>query len=238
MKKFFFLIVCLCATTIYGQSLILKHNNNIINSGDTIYATIDPSSMEDIFIDLENTTDDTLYIMVAKNTILSPSNAILSYCLGECYATDTSLTAYSLAPNVALTFEENAFLAFHISYIPNGEHGPTFAEFTLFSNTNDDVYGRFFISINNTPTSITDYTNNTISIYPNPSTNYMNVTLNNNIINAKYSIYNILGKKIAESSISSSSFTINTKEIEPGVYFLKISDEKNNLINTRKFIVK
>ena len=69
-------------------------------------------------------------------------------------------------------------------------------------------------------------------IYPNPSNGVFNIEIDENLINAKATIYNLLGQKIKDFSIKS---TTTTAMLNKGMYLLKI--EKDGSKTTKKLIV-
>jgi len=76
-------------------------------------------------------------------------------------------------------------------------------------------------------------------LYPNPASQFINISLNNtseiidNVI-----IYDVLGKIIKEvKSISSNSATIDTSSLSKGVYLLEITTE-NGLKQNKKLVIK
>lgn len=78
----------------------------------------------------------------------------------------------------------------------------------------------------------------TISIYPNPADNVLNIALGDrgNLPEA-YSIYNNLGQLIAQKAISSTAdLSINTSDLSSGIYFIRI--EKESAVKTLKFLKK
>lgn len=73
-----------------------------------------------------------------------------------------------------------------------------------------------------------------ILFYPNPINNYLNVKIENKLIDSKYSIFEINGKTIKKGNLKNNLNTINLEQLNKGVYFLKI--EKEDLIRTIKII--
>lgn len=76
-----------------------------------------------------------------------------------------------------------------------------------------------------------------IEIFPNPTYNELNVSVNNQNINElDVEIYNLIGKMIFMKNYSSNKFQINTRDLPGGTYLLKLKDSDGNLIKTEKFI--
>ena len=78
-----------------------------------------------------------------------------------------------------------------------------------------------------------------MEIYPNPSTDEVNIRLNQALLNttAQLIIYNCNGEKIESLPISGSmeSLTISTGTLKPGIYFCQLKTD-SGVIETRKMI--
>ncbi|MBE9469516.1 MAG: T9SS type A sorting domain-containing protein [Bacteroidetes bacterium] len=73
------------------------------------------------------------------------------------------------------------------------------------------------------------------TVYPNPATNFVNISFTQNINANKFEIYNITGKLILLKQLESSLTTINVTDLSKGLYFYRIKyDDKT--IDTGKFI--
>ena len=82
--------------------------------------------------------------------------------------------------------------------------------------------------------NLTDNTQETFSIYPNPASNgYVNITSFFSGVKT-VSVYDILGKKVMNTTISSS--ILNISELKSGVYILKII--QNEISSTKKLVIK
>ena len=65
-----------------------------------------------------------------------------------------------------------------------------------------------------------------ISIYPNPTSNILNVNIPSQLgSDTTYQIFNYLGQVIKSDKTSTNSFSINTSEFSNGVYFIKLNVE-------------
>lgn len=71
-----------------------------------------------------------------------------------------------------------------------------------------------------------------INIYPNPANDKVTITLNDFPSNG-YSlvIYDAVGNMVINQNIVSQTTTIETSQLISGVYFVKISDDKNTIVN-------
>jgi len=73
------------------------------------------------------------------------------------------------------------------------------------------------------------------SVYPNPVNNVLNVSISEN--NTSISIFDIVGKNVAEMNLVNGKNTLNIENLNPGVYFYSIK-RNGNVIETKKLIVK
>ena len=72
---------------------------------------------------------------------------------------------------------------------------------------------------------------NNLLIYPNPSASIINIKSSGNVTST---IYDITGKKV----LYTKSKIIDISNLSKGIYLIKIKDEINNSIETKKIIKK
>jgi len=79
--------------------------------------------------------------------------------------------------------------------------------------------------------NFSDLNENNITIYPNPSSNYININLKDNYLNEniEISLYNSLGVKIKDISNSglNKSISFSVSELPRGCYFVRINNGKS-----------
>ena len=72
--------------------------------------------------------------------------------------------------------------------------------------------------------------NNAISVYPNPSTDYLHVVSVYHFKDLSYSISDVFGKKLLLGKLSEEHAVIDIKKLPKGMYFLSLgTDAKNNV---------
>ena len=106
---------------------------------------------------------------------------------------------------------------------------------TGFVFDGDDIYITEYYSgilkFTQNTASVQDTSLNTVSVYPNPTKNVLNISGIDNL--QSYRIFNLLGKEIlAKTEIQNNS--IDVSNLKKGVYFITIKDENNTY--TKKFI--
>ena len=111
-----------------------------------------------------------------------------------------------------------------------------------YSNSNDwELYTSLtlFPVICYAPASIEQFEtqNESFRIYPNPANTVLQVTFTGDIENKNIEIYNILGNCVHSQVTMLPNCQINIAELASGVYFIIITDNKNNRV-TKKLIVE
>ena len=71
-----------------------------------------------------------------------------------------------------------------------------------------------------------------INMYPNPVKNTLNIEARSSIKNV--SVYNVLGQKVIEKSPNSTSISLQTSNLQNGVYVVKANVDGK--ISTSKFV--
>ncbi|CAI8182467.1 MAG: Uncharacterised protein [Formosa sp. Hel1_33_131] len=73
-----------------------------------------------------------------------------------------------------------------------------------------------------------------LSLYPNPTTNYLTLKVENNT-NLSYQLIDLLGKVIANKKVTATSTTIKMEALPKAIYFLKVT-RNNQPVKTFKVI--
>ena len=81
-----------------------------------------------------------------------------------------------------------------------------------------------------------DEENSTISVWPNPAADYINVSINNGSRYGKVTIYNMIGSLLKVVEMEGENKEINISDLPAGSYLIMIDDEKEPI--TRQFIKK
>ena len=68
-------------------------------------------------------------------------------------------------------------------------------------------------------------TNNTISLYPNPAKEVLNISSSSQI--AKIEVYDLLGKKVASNNNASN---VNVAALGKGAYIVKVVQENGSIV--------
>ena len=102
-----------------------------------------------------------------------------------------------------------------------------------FTSYNGTAKNRIARIIGDTTLGLSDFLKNKVSIYPNPCSNLISFSIENNSNVEKYEIFDVTGKIIIQS-IHSNTNQIDVSNLSKGIYFLSIFNENKNYIG--KFI--
>lgn len=76
-----------------------------------------------------------------------------------------------------------------------------------------------------------------VSIYPNPASDLLNITMKNTVNNVDFVLYNILGEKVILTNLNAGLNTVNVEKLPNGIYFYSIVKE-NKILETKKLVIK
>ena len=94
----------------------------------------------------------------------------------------------------------------------------------------NSVYVDSIVFDNTLGTADFGYANNTISLYPNPAQEVLNISSSNSI--TKIEVYDLLGKKVASNDNASN---VNVADLEKGAYIV-IVEQENGSVVAKQFI--
>ncbi|PWK20799.1 putative secreted protein (Por secretion system target) [Xanthomarina spongicola] len=201
---------------------------NVVNDVDSENFDFGTSFMGSTSIELELVTDDygsetTWEFTNSSGTVLYGSGSL------------SSNTTY----NESFTIEDNECYTFTI-YDSYGDgiccdYGT--GSYELSDNTGTIIFtGAEFAAeeattISTASLSTSEFELSTsLSIYPNPTSQVLNIKSTNTNLPDAYAIYNMLGQEIMSNKISNESdLSINTSNLSNGMYFIKIAKESNQV---------
>ncbi len=82
-------------------------------------------------------------------------------------------------------------------------------------------------------TNMNEQINAIFSIYPNPATNSINITMTKQLIGSEYVVMDAVGKVVMKGVLNTDNSTININELSQGLYFFSIG---NDMKHTAKII--
>jgi len=70
-----------------------------------------------------------------------------------------------------------------------------------------------------------------ITVYPNPTTSYLNIQMETGLNSYSVSIYTTLGKMVYTQNKCNSEI-LDISRLQPGAYYLKIDTDKGSVVKT------
>lgn len=120
------------------------------------------------------------------------------------------------------------------------DNGFVFAGYT-FSPVGNDITLKlgssdfWIVKTAGTTTGISDLSSQRISVYPNPTNGFFNVTLPPSTLNACTEVYNSTGTLIIKQTATNAANTIDLSNQAHGLYFIKVISD-NRIIDSHKII--
>ena len=127
------------------------------------------------------------------------------------------------------------------------DSGMSWIRVLLYSNSNlivtnwNKKLGFSVRCINNIALNNQSFNTKSFNIYPNPAKDQITIDLgtNSNAIDWSYKIVNTLGQEVLNGVLSSQQNIIALNNIKgQGVYFVKVYDSSNTLLDTKKIIIQ
>jgi hypothetical protein len=76
-----------------------------------------------------------------------------------------------------------------------------------------------------------------VSVYPNPASNVLNVTSNENMTGFNLEMYDVVGRVVISQILEGNSNAINIAKLANGTYVYKITDKTDGVVAQSKFTV-
>jgi hypothetical protein len=73
-------------------------------------------------------------------------------------------------------------------------------------------------------------------VYPNPASDVINISMKNELTNAKVSIVDAMGRVVLNQSIDNDFVSLDVAGLEEGIYFVKIAN--GDAVETKTVVIK
>jgi hypothetical protein len=105
----------------------------------------------------------------------------------------------------------------------------------IIAATNTQGVFRFALSNLNLSTGISEfYVKGIISLFPNPTTNQINVKVDSRLIGTAYTVFDNLGKAMFSGTINNENTSIEMGNLCRGIYMLQIGDSNKQTLKVMK----
>ena len=240
MKKLLLSILTLSTILSIAQNFtITDYSGNIMNSGTyVVHGDELDTDTAKLITKLSSTFSTDKDISITKYNLNKCTDTDNYFCWAICY-TDfiTDLSPFVAPDKISMTpgAIDSSFSAYHLA---NGQTGNAKYRYVWKAKgENDSVYVdvEFQISGTCTTTSLNDYLESNVNIYPNPATSILNIE-NNNSQNFNVQILNILGENVMSQTVTNNNSTLNTSNLKSGIYFVRIIED-NNIMFSKKVTI-
>lgn len=247
MKKYLpILFLSLIAFVSQGQSLTISFADGTDVSNDTAFFDIHPSSgtFNYNFV-VENVSDNDLMVDAVRYENECMTGSAEYYCWTLCLGAENCGVSYERGMPYGLGVLANTVSGppLAVDFDPNHDsdedaiEGTAIYTYVLWdeNNPNDSVYVVVVYNVDYA-VGINEFDNNALSqVYPNPSNDVISITMNQNIDNAQFEIYSLVGTKVFTEELSNvnGKVMIDVSTLSPGIYLLQ---ERQSQL-TRKFII-
>ena len=143
----------------------------------------------------------------------------------------------SIVEHIVYTGGDNASTTEHMKVIGGGHTWP--GSVFILPETNQDInasneiwefFSRFDI---NGSLSVNEFENGQVTIYPNPTSSKINLSLSFSE-ELNYELFSSIGKQLMNGTIKSSYQEINLSHLKPNIYFLKIGNQVFKILKYEK----
>ncbi|MCK4288913.1 MAG: T9SS type A sorting domain-containing protein [Bacteroidales bacterium] len=205
---------------------LLTYSNSVNHSGRAVFDSISPNTYNVIYFTHISTAD-------AWGTITTPSGTAQTIRI---YSTET---AYDSSYVSGVGTQNNVTTGYYYKWYEKDLGWPVLEIGKgIFSNVDDNIqYAEYAASLVSGINSIA-YSDNSLSIYPNPNNGVFSIALQNTVAKSEVEIYNVHGEKVyAISNVKRiTSNEIDLSKFPKGIYFVKIYD--GDEIYTEKVVIQ
>jgi hypothetical protein len=220
MKKglFFILALVFASLQLLAQNIVLTPHNNPVN-GSIIDANTDLNTE----ISVENTSNESIDIMVSRQLVNGLPGTQNYFCWTACYTPSVSVSTapITFAPS---EIDENRFA---VHYVPNEVIGSVTIKYCAYDNDNPADSSCVNVTFNALTVSTDEYliSDSFSDFYPNPafSTAFLDYNLNSGDV-AQVVVSDILGNVVLQQIIENQNGKLNfdLRDTKPGLYFANI----------------
>lgn len=228
----------------------VTNGNTVITNGMIIYRNVSALGMDQLDINIQNTSSSTktykMRMYYDLRNIVAPGDSSNPYfCFGgQCYTPNvfTSPRTETLTPNGDATTNGHPI---SIHYDEATAAGVSSIRYRLFETTNASVdMMEFTIKYNDPAASVKSYSSllsSVSDVYPNPSNNKAFITVNSTVdantslVTITNALGSIVHSKNIELSIGKNTIPLEVETLSSGIYFATIIS--GNYKTVKKFTI-
>lgn len=194
----------------------------------------------DVFNDLFKENDRTDYVLDAAGNRISETNVYTYNSVTSNYKKEYVYDTSSLMSSFANPFKDKTGIDYLFEEFPHVNKPLGYNSFTFNDATSIyEITGRTNYNYTSSIVLATEQfetTDVTITLYPNPTHDLLNIELAVFSPETQITITDMLGKKLYSQKVESASTKVNTSGYTKGIYLVAITD--NNKKEVKKLVVK
>ena len=216
-----------------AQTYVFTWNERPLENGDTITLIYEEDQC-DLFYSIYVNSTETESTTISTERLVDSDIEVFSICAGiNCYNNIRHLANYT--PN-AFNLDPNVDNEIHVVFNTPAGSTNTLFRFKTYNtdNTSDGI--EFYVKVIDNLEAINIAENAPkFTLFPNPTSSMLNITMDENKQMATVSIYNMAGQQVLESVIPAgiTSMTLNVADLPKGVYNVTVGNG-----NAKKLVVK
>lgn len=180
------------------------------------------------------------YVLDAAGNRISETNVFTNNNVSNNYKSEYSYDSSSLMSSFANPFKDKTGLDYLFEDFPHVNKPLGYNYFTYNTTTNTyENTGRTKYDYTNSIVLATDQfekPNATVTLFPNPTSDLLNIELAVFSPTTQIIITDIVGKKIHSQKVEAANTSVNTSSYAKGVYLVTITD--NNKKDVKKLVIK
>lgn len=252
-KYFTFLVLLSCLYKVSAQDIKIElaedefGTNPVVINGTCIevIGTSKVTSIDEEFLQITNTSSATMSIALKRKELDVDCNTQHAVCWGLCPAPTPSCTVNEKVQGITVDVAAgNTDFSLSGHHYPQSSDGYSIYRYTAYdiNNTSNEAYfdiiythgvdnprGGCLLALDE---------NNKVSfvVSPNPASNEINIKVENGR-NYNVQLINVLGKVVMNEQVISDK-SLNVAEFDRGVYFIRITDSKGEVVKSSKIVLK
>lgn len=245
MKKIFSILALSLTTIVGAQSFSFQLSDSVteVVEGDDAMTVL----VQNYVVNETGATIDNLKWKLEEVT-LPDGWALYSFCDNNIcyYITEQNMdTFYNDVPFVPLGRNDVSDFKIEVTIPENAPDNFGVVKAKVFIYTDDteteiaeEQTATFIVNKGNVGVEIIDLKDERVGVYPNPGNEelflYTDVSLNAQ----NFQVFDMIGRIVLTGNISDETTSINASSLQRGHYLIKVIDNNNNSITTRKWMKK
>ena len=236
MKKLLLLFTTLALVNIYmfAQDIALYDLdlNNVNGTDIYIHELHNNEFVVDLLV--ANSSANAIDVIFKKSYISLDAGITEYFCVGATCFLPSSMESGAMNVAAGGIHPDTCFAHF----LPGASTIPSIIRYTIYNAANPEDSASVVVHFND-ELSVREANDIVFEMYPNPASEFINVDYKLNDGNNLFTIYNMLGTEVKEIRLSdfAGSTFVNVSDLNSGVYFYSIRQEKD-VLKTGRLVIK